>query len=422
MAAEMFQHRPAAPVSLLACVVALAAALGGCAGASLTRHGESLGDLAARQRALASSDAGPEAWAELASDFERLATTRGIPAETREQAEFGACVSHVYSGDGAAAVSALGRFVARYPISDSADDALRLLADEYARDGRATEQLRALRQIVNDHPESPHAADAWAALWPADGAASAGYVAGGAPSAGGARARVPDIAPTIVQELGLGIRTVVVDPGHGGEDPGGTAAGRPREKEIALDVALRLAEELRGEGLTVMLTRDVDVFVPLGERNAMAISHGADLFVSLHVNHAENLDAQGAETWIAAPARDERSALVAARENLGAGSTSELADYVSQLLSDTKTEESRALAEAIQAELVGATGATDRGVKEAGFVVLLGLRVPSALVEMGFLTNAVEAELLSQDAYRQTLAEGIAAGIVRYVRSHTYIP
>ncbi|MBT5536557.1 N-acetylmuramoyl-L-alanine amidase, partial [Candidatus Poribacteria bacterium] len=124
----------------------------------------------------------------------------------------------------------------------------------------------------------------------------------------------------------------------------------------------------------------------------------------------------------AAPARDERSALVAARENLGAGSTSELADYVSQLLSDTKTEESRTLAEAIQAELVAATGAPDRGVKEAGFVVLLGLRVPSALVELGFLTNADEGRLLSEEAYRDKLARGVAAGILRYVRSNAYIP
>ena len=143
---------------------------------------------------------------------------------------------------------------------------------------------------------------------------------------------------------------------------------------------------------------------------------------SLHANHAENAAAAGAETWIAAPARDERSALVAARENLGAGSTSELADYVSQLLSDTKTEESRALADAIQDEIVSATGATDRGVKEAGFVVLLGLRVPSALVEMGFLTNADEAARLADASYRAKMAEGITSGIARYVRSHSYIP
>lgn len=392
----------------------------GCAGASLTQRRPSLADLVARQRQYARDGAAPSAWSKLATEFDGLAASAGPPPATVEAARFGGALSLVYAGSGVDAVAALEQFVARHPASQQADHALRLLADEHARAGRDKERRRALRTIINDHPRSPHAADAWAALWPRD-AAAAGQAVRPVTSGAARPAHVAE-APTIVQELGLGVRAVVIDPGHGGEDPGAVVSGRPHEKEIVLDVAIRLAEGLRAAGLNAMLTREADVFLPLTARNAMAISHGADLFVSLHVNHAERAEASGAETWIAAPARDERSALVAARENLGAGSTSELADYVGQLLSETKTEESRALAEAVQSELVASTGSVDRGVKEAGFVVLLGLRVPSVLVEMGFLTNAEEADRLATEAYRQSLADGLAAGILRYVRSHSYMP
>ena len=407
-------------------IVALALALAavgwqaGCAGATLTQNRTSLPVLVARQRAYPRDGAEPPAWSQLAAEFGELRSATGAPPDVVEGAVFGHALALVYAGRGTDATAALEGFVARYPAASRSGHALQLLADEYARAGRDNERRRALRTIINDHPSSPHAADAWAALWPGDGAGL-----GGRQKLTAWPAVLPasvHATPTVVQELGLGIGSVVIDPGHGGEDPGAVVAGRPHEKVIVLEVAIRLAERLRAAGLNAMLTREADVFLPLGARNAMATSHGADLFVSLHVNHAERADASGTETWIAAPARDERSALVAARENLGAGSTSELADYVGQLLSETKTEESRALAQAIQAELVAATGSVDRGVKEAGFVVLLGLRVPSVLVEMGFLSNPAEAELLAADSYRQALAEGISAGILSYVRSSAYIP
>jgi N-acetylmuramoyl-L-alanine amidase len=406
------RRRPYAASAAVA-LVTLVVLVVGCAVAIPTGRRAGLPELASRQRAYAEAGATSAQWEALALAFDAVAAARSASPADAERASFGAAVGRVYA-DGDATL-ALDSFVSRYPSSEWADDALHLLADEHARAGRDGKRRSALRAIVNDHPRSPHAADAWATLWPS----------ASAPDAPATSVHLPTpltAAPTIVQELGLGIRTVMVDAGHGGRDPGATAAGRPHEKEIALDMAMRVGDELRAAGLTVLMTRDADIFVPLGARNAMAAAEGADLFVSLHVNHFDDPAAQGAETWIAAPARDERSALVAARENLGAGSTSELADYVSQLLSETKTEESRALAEAIQADLVGATGATDRGVKEAGFVVLLGLRVPSALVEMGFLTNADEATRLADAGFRAKMAEGIASGIVRYVRSRSYIP
>ncbi len=412
-------HRRSARHGLAAALVALATLAVGCAGARAPRRSAPVHELEARQRAYAEAGATSARWEALARAFDAAASSRAASSAAVERATFAAAVARVYSGS--PATSGLQSFVTRYPSSEWTDDALRLLADEHARAGRDPERRRALRAIVNGHPGSPHAAAAWASLWPAEtGAGSSPPPTVAAPAAPVPTA--PATAATIVQELGLGVRTVMIDAGHGGHDPGATVPGSPHEKEIALDVAMRLSEELRAAGFAVLMTRDADVFVPLGARNAMADAQGADLFVSLHANHAENAAAAGAETWIAAPARDERSALVAARENLGAGSTSELADYVSQLLSDTKTEESRALADAIQDEIVSATGATDRGVKEAGFVVLLGLRVPSALVEMGFLTNADEAARLADASYRAKMAEGITSGIARYVRSHSYIP
>jgi N-acetylmuramoyl-L-alanine amidase len=210
------------------------------------------------------------------------------------------------------------------------------------------------------------------------------------------------------------VKTIVIDPGHGGHDAGATAPGLPPEKEIVLDVGKRVARLLEERGYRTYLTRTDDTFIPLKERNALARRWKADLFVSIHVNSAESPGGNGVETWVCSPARDASSAQQAARENAGAVNMSEIDDILAEILVSAKTTESRSLARAIQSELVAASGTVDRGIKEAGFVVLAGLRVPSVLVEIGFLSNPAEGRRLATPEYRQTIAEAIARGISRY--------
>ena len=228
---------------------------------------------------------------------------------------------------------------------------------------------------------------------------------------------------SIARQLGLGVSRIVIDPGHGGHDPGTQGPGID-EAELVLDVALRLEQLLKKTPeLDVILTRRTDAFVPLQERTAIANREGADLFLSIHANASTNTRAGGIESYVLNFATNLSAKAVAARENAASGQAmGELPDFVKSIALNNKLDESRDFAAEIQASLVdrarGANRAlTDRGVRQAPFVVLIGAAMPSVLAEIGFLTNAQEAKLLGTSSYRQRLAEALYNAILKYQMS-----
>ena len=228
---------------------------------------------------------------------------------------------------------------------------------------------------------------------------------------------------SIVQQLGLSASRVVIDPGHGGHDPGTMNKSGLREKDVVLDVAQRLRKLLEKDGFEVVMTRDKDVFIPLEERTAIANSKGADLFLSIHVNAARSTKPRGTETYFLNLATTPDAEEVAARENaVTTRRVNELQSILQKVLNNEKITESRELASRVQTSLsselyTSATDPRNRGVKTAPFYVLLGAQMPSVLVEVAYLTNRRDAELLGDSAFRQKLAESIAVGVRGYQNS-----
>jgi N-acetylmuramoyl-L-alanine amidase len=228
---------------------------------------------------------------------------------------------------------------------------------------------------------------------------------------------------SLSRQLGLGINRIVIDPGHGGHDPGTRGKG-VSESELVLDVARRLEVLLLKEpGVEVMMTRRTDVFVPLEERTAIANREGADLFLSIHANSSRNSKAGGVETYFLNFASNPDAEAVAARENSASGRTMHsLPDIVRAITLNNKLDESRDFATLVQRAMIEtlarANGEVrDRGVKQAPFVVLIGAGMPSVLAEIAFMTNSREGKLLKTSAYRQRVAEALFQGIRRYQRS-----
>lgn len=228
---------------------------------------------------------------------------------------------------------------------------------------------------------------------------------------------------SLARQLGLGASRIVIDPGHGGHDPG-TTHGTLAEAAITLDIALKLeALLLRQPGLEVVLTRRTDVFLPLDERTAIANREEADLFVSIHVNASRNRAARGVETYLLDFASTPDAEAVAARENASSVMTmTSLNDLVKKIALTSKADESRDLAVLLQNSMVRRlrphnTALRDLGVKRAPFIVLIGASMPSVLVEVAFLTHAQEGRLLSRQSYRQRVAESLSEGIRRYLDS-----
>jgi N-acetylmuramoyl-L-alanine amidase len=231
----------------------------------------------------------------------------------------------------------------------------------------------------------------------------------------------PILAPSLPQQLGLGIRRIVLDPGHGGKDPGAIGPGGVKEKEVVLRVAKKLARHLERElGCEIIFTRDRDIFVPLEERTAIANTSGADLFISIHANAAPSPEVRGVETYFLDFATNKDAMRVAAREN--ATSTHQLSDLQSILLDlmrNTKINESAKLAGFVQSNMISGlrqsfSQVNDLGVKRAPFVVLIGAQMPAVLVEIAFLSNPEEARRLTEASYLEELSLHIAAGVSRY--------
>ncbi|RPJ77101.1 MAG: N-acetylmuramoyl-L-alanine amidase [Acidobacteria bacterium] len=227
---------------------------------------------------------------------------------------------------------------------------------------------------------------------------------------------------SLARQLGLGVSRVVIDPGHGGHDPGALGSG-VTEAAVVLDVALRLEKLLRGAGVQVVLTRKTDEYLPLEERTRVANAAQGDLFLSIHANASRNKNAQGVESYVLNFASNPEAEAVAARENAASAATmSSLTGIVRAIALNNKLDESRGLAASVQGQLVktlkGARQAPrDHGVKQAPFVVLIGASMPSVLVEISFITHKQEGRLLKTASYRQRIAEALFEGIRGYQRS-----
>jgi N-acetylmuramoyl-L-alanine amidase len=227
---------------------------------------------------------------------------------------------------------------------------------------------------------------------------------------------------SMARQLGLGISRIVIDPGHGGHDPGAQGA-RLSEADLVLDVALRLEKLLLAQpGVEVVLTRRDDTFVALEERTAIANRERADLFLSIHANASRNRKARGVETYFLNFANTPEAAAVAARENSASGRTMHnLPDMVRAIALNNKLDESRDFARLVQDAMVRRlgpqAGTRDLGVKQAPFVVLIGAQMPSVLAEISFVTHPSEAALLRAGAHRQKIAEALSEAIGKYQRA-----
>jgi N-acetylmuramoyl-L-alanine amidase len=227
---------------------------------------------------------------------------------------------------------------------------------------------------------------------------------------------------SLVRTLGLKIGRIVIDAGHGGHDSGTLGPGGIEEKEVVLDVALRLGKLLKQRlGADVIFTRDSDTFIPLETRTAIANKAQADLFLSIHANSSSDSSARGVETYYLNFTTSPDALEVAARENaVSDESIHELSDLVKKITLKDKIDESREFAADVQKSLYddleeGNPGLRDRGVKKAPFVVLIGANMPSILAEISFLTNSDDARELQQPAYRQRIAESLYRGVSRYI-------
>ncbi len=220
------------------------------------------------------------------------------------------------------------------------------------------------------------------------------------------------------------IRRIVVDPGHGGHDPGAVGPSGLQEKDVVLAISLKLRELLRDElGLDVVMTRSSDVFIPLEERTAIANKVNADLFVSVHANAAPNRLAAGIETYYLNLAKTEKAAQLAAKENgTSLEKVSVLQAILFDLMANYKLNDSAHLADEVQKSLYKKAhgrypDVKNLGVKQGPFYVLVGASMPSILVEAAFLSNAQEESRLQDPAYQDMTAEGILEGIHSYISS-----
>jgi N-acetylmuramoyl-L-alanine amidase len=234
---------------------------------------------------------------------------------------------------------------------------------------------------------------------------------------------------SLSRQLGLKIKTIAIDAGHGGHDPGAIGRSGLKEKNITLDVARRLAVLVKERlGCNIVMTRDKDVFIPLEQRPFIAKSRGADLFVSIHVNANRKRVTRGIETYVQSLRASDREAMAtAAREN--AMSTKKLSQLKSELdrifadlTRDDKIEESLYLADSVQGALVNSLKPVNRHagdlkakIKRAFFYVLINTEMPSILAEIGFISNPEEENLLKNDSYRQAIAEALYQGVKKYV-------
>jgi len=236
-----------------------------------------------------------------------------------------------------------------------------------------------------------------------------------------AAAPTADGETSLVRALGLKIGRIVIDAGHGGHDSGTLGVDGIEEKDVVLDVALRLGKLLHDRlGAEIVYTRADDTFIPLETRTAIANKAQADLFISIHANSSQDASARGVEVYYLNFTSDPDAMRVAARENaVSSQSVHELSDLVKKIALKDKIDESKELASDVDDSLYegiekGNSGLKNRGVKKAPFVVLIGANMPSILAEISFVTNPQDADELERPAYRERVAESLYNGVARY--------
>jgi N-acetylmuramoyl-L-alanine amidase len=343
-------------------------------------------------------------WRSLAVQFE--AFVRNSPRATNAgQSLFNAGIlyeelwrNHKNEADLTKSINLFESIPRDYPGDVFADDALVKVGDLWLQKDRK-ESKRRYREVVEAYPDGDMVDIAQKKLQELDG------------SKGKSKKRSESLS-----ELPL----VIVDPGHGGEDLGAKGVSGFSEKDIVLDVALKLENIVKAEKVyQVRLTRRSDLFVPLIERTEMANDYDASLFISLHVNSGPVRSVTGLETYYLDNTDDKSSQALAERENQffeESGGASDINFILSDLIQGSKMEDSITLANvihgALKQKLDGRWGKIkDHGVKRAPFYVLVGTHVPGALVEMLFINNPNDERLLSQSGVRQNLAEGVNQGI-----------
>ena len=226
---------------------------------------------------------------------------------------------------------------------------------------------------------------------------------------------------TLTRALGLKIARIVIDPGHGGHDTGTIGPTGLKEKDVVLEVALKLQKLIEEKaGAEVIMTRTNDTFIPLEERTAVANEKAADLFISIHANASRSRSARGIETYYLNLTSNPEALEVAARENATTQeSVHELQNLIKKIAMTEKVEESQEFATLVQREIYSRLNAgrnqRNRGVKKAPFVVLIGANMPSILTEISFLTNPYDERLLKKSDYREKIADALYRGIARYV-------
>ncbi len=232
------------------------------------------------------------------------------------------------------------------------------------------------------------------------------------------------VSPTLTRALGLKIRRIVIDAGHGGHDTGTIGPTGVEEKNVVLDVALRLRKLIvRKMGCQVIMTRSNDTFIPLEERTAIANEYGADLFISIHANSSHDPSARGIETYYLNFTSDPEALALAARENATSReSVYQLQSLVKKIALSEKIQESAEFAKIVDHQFSiqlarDGNPQHDRGVKKAPFVVLIGANMPSILIEISFLSNPHDEHLLRSGAYREKIAKALYSGIAHYVDS-----
>ncbi len=233
---------------------------------------------------------------------------------------------------------------------------------------------------------------------------------------------------SLVRVLGLKLGRVVIDPGHGGHDTGTIGPGGLMEKDLVLDVALRLGKLISQQlGAEVIYTRSGDVFIPLEQRTKIANNEKADLFISIHANSSPQPSASGVETFYFNLTSDKVGLDLATRENAtSTSSISDLNDLLHKAVLENKLEESREFAQKIQSALWNTSlkmnsRSRNRGVRQAPFVVLIGASMPSILAEIGFVSNPHDERLLRRTDQRQKIAEALLKGVTQYASTLSHV-
>jgi N-acetylmuramoyl-L-alanine amidase len=229
---------------------------------------------------------------------------------------------------------------------------------------------------------------------------------------------------SVARQLGLGIQRVVIDPGHGGKDPGCIGKKGSREKDVVLDVSIRLKQLMTtNTNLDVIMTRESDIFIPVENRPVIANQKQSDLFISIHANSNPRKNRSGVQTFFLNFSSDPSVIETAARENATSSKNiSDMRGILRKIVRNVKIEESQALAEKIQNNLLKHLQKSYRDVKDLGvkggpFWVLIGGEMPSILVEISHLSNRKEESRLKSNQYRQQIAQGIFKGILEYINS-----